>query len=109
MRETNARLTNATIVADIFLAPSKDRIEFQAKAAASVDGDGRILSVGTHAPEDARHLSEGRYLLPGLVDLHVHAPQFLHMGSALEHPETCPDLLSGHIRAKRGVWHVPYD
>jgi guanine deaminase len=31
-------------------------------------------------------LPEGRYLLPGLIDLHVHAPQWPQMGKALDQP-----------------------
>ncbi|MGE0241525.1 MAG: guanine deaminase, partial [Parvibaculaceae bacterium] len=33
-----------------------------------------------------RHLGDGQYLLPGFVDLHIHAPQFPQLGKALDAP-----------------------
>ena len=31
-------------------------------------------------------LAKGQYLIPGLVDLHIHAPQFPQLGKALDLP-----------------------
>lgn len=36
--------------------------------------------------ENFRRLSEGEYLLPGFIDLHVHAPQWAQSGTALDLP-----------------------
>mgnify|MGYP003574943711 CR=1 FL=1 len=62
-----------------------------------VNESGRIEKV--IAPEDAKYqtildvnqdklqrLKEGQYILPGFVDLHVHAPQWAQTGTALDIP-----------------------
>ncbi|MDM5326114.1 guanine deaminase [Neobacillus sp. CF12] len=62
-----------------------------------VNESGRIEKVV--APEDAKYqtildvnqdklqrLKEGQYILPGFVDLHVHAPQWAQTGTALDIP-----------------------
>ncbi|MDQ0089037.1 guanine deaminase [Paenibacillus anaericanus] len=64
-----------------------------------VNADGMIEQ--TVAPEDAEYqtlldayqgkenfhrLAEGQYILPGFVDLHVHAPQWAQSGTALDIP-----------------------
>jgi guanine deaminase len=68
-------------------------------ALVSVDDAGRILTV--RAPKDETYaadvvaarsngqlveLSDHQYLLPGLVDLHIHAPQWPQVGKALHLP-----------------------
>jgi guanine deaminase len=73
-------------------ALAADRLEHVADALVEVEG-GRIVACG---PADdaraARHgerliaLSRTQLLLPGLVDLHVHAPQFPQLGTALDLP-----------------------
>ncbi|WP_018751218.1 guanine deaminase [Paenibacillus sanguinis] len=65
----------------------------------AVNADGMIAKVV--APEDAEYqpllkayegksnfhrLAEGQYLLPGFIDLHVHAPQWAQSGTALDIP-----------------------
>jgi len=55
----------------VFAPGSSDYAENRATAAAS----GRMLA-----------LSKDQYLLPGLVDLHIHAPQWPQMGKALHLP-----------------------
>lgn len=79
-------LTGKTLVADAFHAPDCGTTEFLRAVAISVDADGRIARVSHDIPADAVHLPQGHYLLPGLVDLHVHAPQFPQLGSALDAP-----------------------
>jgi guanine deaminase len=62
-------------------------------------GDGRISAIHRHDSPDARRLAErfaaagalltfgpGKFLLPGLIDLHVHAPQWPQLGLALDLP-----------------------
>jgi guanine deaminase len=74
-------------------APEPDRIEALENSLIVVGDDGRIASIGSAtdaAPfRNAGTLTEletSQYLLPGLVDLHVHAPQFRQMGKALDVP-----------------------
>ena len=80
-------------------APRRDEIEILEDAVISVDGAGAIDAL--HRPGEAGHaaavaegrrrgtltsLGEGRYLLPGLVDLHIHAPQWPQLGKSLHLP-----------------------
>ena len=80
-------------------APSAGDIEILEEALIAVDNEGRIAAVsGPGQPEygkleqmarDAGKLeilSAGEYLLPGLVDTHVHAPQWPQLGKALDRP-----------------------
>lgn len=79
---------STTLIADLFHAPERGHVTFLPHAAITFDGDGTILEVGDAAagPDDAFRLPKGTYLLPGLVDLHVHAPQYPQLGSALDEP-----------------------
>ena len=80
-------------------APRRDEIEILEDAVISVDGAGAIDAL--HRPGEAGHaaavaegrrrgtltsLGESRYLLPGLVDLHIHAPQWPQLGKSLHLP-----------------------
>jgi len=78
-----------------FHAPAHDRLEVLAGTLIVVDDTGTIAA--THpagSPEIERfraagqltELKPGQYLLPGLVDLHVHAPQWPQLGKALDVP-----------------------
>jgi guanine deaminase len=79
--------------------PARGRIEYLPGALIEVDEGGVIQAVhAKDAPQAGaaavRHraagslvtLGEGEYLLPGLVDLHVHAPQWPQLGLALDLP-----------------------
>ena len=82
-----------------FHTPGRDRSEVLEDCCIGVGDDGTIASL-THAgaPDHARRKAElvkaapvvslerGQYLLPGLVDLHVHAPQWPQVGKALHLP-----------------------
>jgi guanine deaminase len=73
-------------------------IEALTDALIRIDADGTIITVEVSVrPEDARlaaweeasalvRLSDDQILVPGLVDLHVHAPQFPQLGTALDVP-----------------------
>jgi guanine deaminase len=73
-------------------------IETLPQALITIDADGIIIGVEPSVPEnDARlrafresgrliALARDQVLLPGLVDLHVHAPQFPQAGTALDLP-----------------------
>jgi guanine deaminase len=79
--------------------PEFGEIEVLRNALVSVDGDGAIAGV-MHAGASLYpstlaaakgdgtlvELQDGQYLLPGLVDLHIHAPQWPQMGTALQLP-----------------------
>ena len=80
-------------------APVCGELEVLRDALIVADGDGRISAV--HRAQDAQsaalaqqfaaagtlvRLLPGQYLLPGLVDLHVHAPQWPQLGKALDLP-----------------------
>lgn len=73
----------------IMQTPEPDRLEVLADVVVSVDGDGTIVAIdehdGTHAGVE-RELPVGSVLLPGLVDTHVHAPQWPQLGTGLDLP-----------------------
>src|SRR5215469_9589717 len=80
-------------------APVRGQLEVLHEALIVVGGDGAIRAI--HRRESAQREEEARrfaakgnlvtlgsdqYLLPGLVDLHVHAPQWPQLGKALDLP-----------------------
>jgi guanine deaminase len=80
-------------------APERGRLEMLRDALIVAGVDGKISAL--HHRESADHaaaaahfaaagqlmtLGAGRFLLPGLVDLHVHAPQWPQLGKALDLP-----------------------
>ncbi len=81
-------------------------IEALPRALLVIDDAGDIVSVDPEVtPDDKRlemfrqagtltELSDDQVLLPGLVDLHVHAPQFPQLGTALDLP--LEDWLQAH-------------
>ena len=77
-------------------APVFGNIEIIENALVDVDEDGSISAVES-VVNDARidsaradgtlvELRDGQFLLPGLIDLHVHAPQWPQLGKALDLP-----------------------
>jgi guanine deaminase len=80
-------------------APRRGDVELLRDTLIVIHRDGRIASVDPQ-PSPARErlaqrltaekalvrLREDQYLLPGLVDLHIHAPQWPQLGKALELP-----------------------
>ena len=81
--------------APLFHTPERGRLEVVEDALIEVATDGVILAAGPARPERAaalialgvlRELPEGQVLLPGLVDLHIHAPQWPQLGRALDLP-----------------------
>jgi len=83
-------------VATVAQTPSPERLEVIAGAIVVVDERGEIVAVervGTKegdgalgAADQVVHLRDGEVLLPGLVDLHVHAPQWPQLGVGLDLP-----------------------
>lgn len=88
-----------TLLGTLFHAPAIGSIEIIDDALIGVDGAGRIASVlkvddrrRLRALADAEaagsliRLPRGHFLLPGFVDLHIHAPQYPQLGTALHVP-----------------------
>ncbi len=80
----------------VIQAPEPGHIDVLPGAAVQVDGAGNISAVEAEGTDAHRALlasapavetlPAGQYLLPGLVDLHVHAPQWPQLGKALHLP-----------------------
>ena len=94
-----ATASNRAFLANALHAPLRGQIEYLADALIVVNADGTIGSVHRSGSGDwdalaARHRAAGtlvtlhpdHYLLPGFVDLHVHAPQWPQLGLALDLP-----------------------
>lgn len=73
--------------AHIMHSPERGLIERITDALVSVDPDGQITNIaeGDSAPATV-DLRDRGVLLPGLVDLHIHAPQFPQLGTGLDVP-----------------------
>lgn len=82
-----------------FHTPERGKLEVLENHLFLIDADGRIAEVLApgHPDHESRKqtarlagtlvdLAEGQYLLPGLIDLHIHAPQWPQMGKALDVP-----------------------
>lgn len=86
MRET---LRGRAIRGDFIHAPVRGEIEVLADHVIRVGDDGTILSVAPASdgvPDGTLALPAGQLVLPGFVDLHVHAPQYPQLGLALDEP-----------------------
>jgi len=92
-------LRNKAICASGFHSPERGVIDRLDDVLISIDENGTIASIHRHGDPNYRAiretraaagelvtLPEGSYLLPGFVDLHVHAPQFPQLGNALDVP-----------------------
>ncbi|MET3793665.1 guanine deaminase [Aquamicrobium terrae] len=88
-----------TLAATAFHTPERGILEVLEKHLFSIDAEGRIADILSPADdgyeqkkEAARaertlvELAAGQFLLPGLIDLHIHAPQWPQMGKALDVP-----------------------
>jgi guanine deaminase len=88
-----------TVSGTFFHAPALGRVECLQDALVAVDGAGRIAAVhGRSDPDYGRvraaatsagrlvTIAPGSFVLPGFIDLHVHAPQYPQLGKALNVP-----------------------
>ena len=79
--------------------PVRGHVELLRDVLIAVDADGTISGIHPEESPEGRALAQrlalagrlhtlasGRYFLPGLVDLHVHAPQWPQLGTALDLP-----------------------
>ncbi|QIG52145.1 guanine deaminase [Nordella sp. HKS 07] len=91
--------TPFSICGTAFHAPRRGEVEILADALIEISADGGIAEIvesdhphyqerksATARSGDLHVLAEGQYLLPGFVDLHIHAPQFPQLGKALDAP-----------------------
>jgi guanine deaminase len=96
---TSAPPSRRAFLGNALHTPMRGRIEYLPGVLIEVDTGGVIQAIhGKDTPQAAavaaRHraagslvtLAESEYLLPGLVDLHVHAPQWPQLGLALDLP-----------------------
>jgi len=70
-------------------APVRGEVEVLADAVISIGADGRITTVasaGDGVPKGTLEVPGGQLLIPGFVDLHIHAPQYPQLGMALDVP-----------------------
>jgi guanine deaminase len=70
-------------------APERGAVEVLEDAVVFVGVDGRIERIAPAAdgvPEGTLELPPHQLVIPGLVDLHVHAPQYPQLGLALDEP-----------------------
>lgn len=77
------------IIGTFFHAPTADAVEVLEDVLIRIDGAGvitEILPPGPRDESDALRLPAGTYALPGMVDLHIHAPQYPQLGLALDEP-----------------------
>ena len=82
-------LRGRSIRGDFVHAPVRGELEILRDAVISVDGDGTIVRVAPAAdgvPEGTVELPSGQIIVPGFVDLHIHAPQYPQLGMALDEP-----------------------
>jgi guanine deaminase len=97
--ESDPDFTEWAFLGNALHAPVRGELELLRDALIHVAGDGRIVAIhGQRSPERERledhfartgalvRLRAGQYLLPGLIDLHIHAPQWPQLGVALDLP-----------------------
>ncbi len=78
-----------TIRGTIMQTPTAEHLQVLQDHVVTVSDDGVISSVvpgSAHEGSVEVTLAEGEILLPGLIDLHVHAPQWPQLGSRLDKP-----------------------
>ena len=84
------------VIGTFFHAPTPDRLEVLEDVMIVIDPAGSIKAI-IASDDPARstleaeatqlvRLPSGTYGLPGMVDLHVHAPQYPQLGLALDEP-----------------------
>src|SRR5580700_7209945 len=123
---TASSAAHRAFLANTLHAPARGQIEYLPDALIVVGADGAIESIHRRDSADgpaiaARHRAAGtlltfppgHYLLPGLVDLHVHAPQWPQLGLALDLPleqwlQTCTFPLEARY-ADLGVARPAYE
>jgi len=75
-----------TVRATVMQTPSRDELQVLKNVVIAVDAAGVITSIGTHNGPVDHDLGEHTVLLPGLIDTHLHAPQWPQLGTGLDLP-----------------------
>lgn len=92
-------MISQVIEGSYFTARDCDQVDFNQDALICIDSEGIISRIVNHddpkfgevrrqaeAQNILTRLSDSQYILPGLIDLHVHAPQWAQAGLALDRP-----------------------
>jgi guanine deaminase len=90
-------ISGAGIIGTFFHAPTREKLEVLENVLIRVDehgvitdihpaGDSMRTLVEAELGDRLHRLADGQYGLPGLVDLHIHAPQYPQLGLALDEP-----------------------
>lgn len=82
-------LRGRAIRASFVHAPERGAMEVLEDAVIVVGDEGRIERIAPASdgvPEGTLELPHGQIVIPGFVDLHVHAPQYPQLGLALDEP-----------------------
>lgn len=73
---------------DFVFADEKRKLEVREDSYLVVDEEGRISSLSKTLPEVDRHIEvlnrRGKLILPGMTDLHLHAPQYTYRGMGMD-------------------------
>ncbi|MBF1016910.1 MAG: amidohydrolase family protein, partial [Lachnospiraceae bacterium] len=73
---------------DFVFADEKRKLEVREDSYLVVDEEGRIASLSKTLPEADRHIEvlnrRGKLILPGMTDLHLHAPQYTYRGMGMD-------------------------
>lgn len=88
-RQCTVRCMGLVVRGTIFQTPTRERLEVLVDHVVTVGDDGVIAYVGPGADHVGAIdvvLGDDDYLLPGLIDLHVHAPQWPQLGTGLDLP-----------------------
>lgn len=76
-----------SIRATVMQTPSREDLQVLHDVVISIDDDGAIIAIDDHNDFEGKidhALSPTAVLMPGLVDLHVHAPQWPQLGTGLD-------------------------
>jgi guanine deaminase len=84
------------VAGSVMQTPERDTFEHLVDVVVGVDPDGVIMKIEAQSTDAGQilmdvaatvvHLAEDEVLLPGLVDLHIHAPQWPQLGTCLDIP-----------------------
>jgi len=87
------------ILGSVIHTPTRNRIEFLKKALLLIDDEGKVIELIKHGTayydeqvtrfkklNSLSVIPSSQYLIPGFVDLHIHAPQWPQLGKALDVP-----------------------
>ncbi len=83
-----------TYVGRVMQTPTRDQLDTgdrvivvdEGTIVATHDASSDVAATATAATADVTTIPEGSVLMPGLVDLHIHAPQWPQLGTALDLP-----------------------